>query len=224
MKHRKVKVQVHLVNLLRSNGGTRELDEIMLPSEIELRNHLYELFARQLNAWFDVSFDKNLDGTLRFLVADPGMDGDYTFNLGANDDTSADQQKVLDQVANADAVDIRVFLVANEGGLLVQNEQPAFGFTNRSAATCWVLGNKSGSYNGSNDVIATIGHEIGHVLVGYWHPDEGMGVAPLPGTKHSSRLMCSGLNRSLLDRRLLVKSEWDEADEWMTDNIDNNQP
>ena len=64
----------------------------------------------------------------------------------------------------------------------------------------------------------------GHILVGYGHPDDGTGVAPLPGTDHPSRLMCSGLNRSVSNGRHLVKSEWDEAETWLTNNIDNDQP
>ena len=215
MKYRKVKVKVHFVNLLRQNGGTRELDQLMLPTKTELSNHLYELFARQINAWFDVSFDENPDGTLKFLVADPGTDGNYDFAPGANDITSKDQQEVIDLVANEQPVDIRIFLIANQGTFLVGGAEFAFGSTNRTDSTCWVLGNQSGNYNLPNDVIATIGHEIGHVLVGYGHPDAGAGVAELPGTNHSARLMCSGLNRSLEDGKLLVKSEWDEAEAWL---------
>jgi hypothetical protein len=61
-------------------------------------------------------------------------------------------------------------------------------------------------------------HEIGHVIIGAGHPDDrtgsNLGPAKLPGTKHTLRLMCSGetLNNS---SRLIVKGEWDKAEEWL---------
>ncbi len=68
-------------------------------------------------------------------------------------------------------------------------------------------------------VIWTICHEIGHVMLGAGHPDESDnptygGVAPLPGTDRTKRLMCSGPNANL-NSILLVKSEWDKAEEWL---------
>lgn len=65
-------------------------------------------------------------------------------------------------------------------------------------------------------LLDTIAHEIGHVFVGEGHPDQDAspGPAPLPGTKHSCRLMCSGPN-SDGSSRVLVKAEWDEAEEWL---------
>jgi hypothetical protein len=59
-----------------------------------------------------------------------------------------------------------------------------------------------------------LAHEIGHVFCGAGHPDEGGGVAKLPGTDHQKRLMCSGGMNSL-GSRLLVKAEWDAAEEWL---------
>ena len=72
--------------------------------------------------------------------------------------------------------------------------------------------NRSKSY-----LLDTIAHEIGHVLVGEGHPDKttgNLGPAPLPGTRHNCRLMCSGPN-SNGSSRLLVKKEWDEAEKWL---------
>lgn len=40
------------------------------------------------------------------------------------------------------------------------------------------------------------------------------GPAPLPGTRHICRLMCSGPN-SDGSSRLLVKGKWDEAEKWL---------
>ena len=46
------------------------------------------------------------------------------------------------------------------------------------------------------------------------HSDEGAGVAVLPGTDVTRRLMCSGSKRRE-DGILLVKAEWDAADAWL---------
>lgn len=63
---------------------------------------------------------------------------------------------------------------------------------------------------------------IGHVFVGPGHPNQewgSQGRAPLPGTRHSERLMRKG-SASLTDPRVLVKGEWDEADKWMRKFVD----
>ena len=49
-------------------------------------------------------------------------------------------------------------------------------------------------------------------------------MTPLPLTDHSRRLMCTGDLADLRDPGiLLVKKEWDEADAWLTEQIDNKQ-
>ena len=60
----------------------------------------------------------------------------------------------------------------------------------------------------------SIAHEIGHVIVGYGHPDASEGPAVLPGTDRAIRLMNSGgfCSESRAIRRWIVKGEWDEAD------------
>jgi hypothetical protein len=58
----------------------------------------------------------------------------------------------------------------------------------------------------------TLAHEIGHVFLGDGHPEQGSGPAPLPGTDRSKRLMSSRTDQTA---RLLVKAEWDKAEEWL---------
>lgn len=70
-----------------------------------------------------------------------------------------------------------------------------------------------------DDVIHTIAHEVGHIIVGGGHPDEESGKAPLPGTDRARRLMCSGPNWSG-DSLLLVKQEWENAEAWLKKTID----
>ena len=76
-------------------------------------------------------------------------------------------------------------------------------------------------------------HEIGHLLVGYGHPDDKRknvtkGPAPLPDTNHKERLMHSGEGTSVAygatvitayRSHRLVKGEWDEAELWLNTNI-----
>jgi hypothetical protein len=63
-----------------------------------------------------------------------------------------------------------------------------------------------------------IAHEIGHIFFGEGHPDEeaqfDKGVAPLPDTSDTDRLMCSGI-RSNLESKLIVKAEWDAGLIWL---------
>ncbi len=60
----------------------------------------------------------------------------------------------------------------------------------------------------------------GHVLVGYGHPNESRGPAPLPGTHHPDRLLVGGNGYSIFRGSLLVKEEWDAAEKWLKAVID----
>jgi len=74
-----------------------------------------------------------------------------------------------------------------------------------------------------DEIAFTTAHEIGHLLLGVGHPDEGGGVAPFPSlplADHQKRLMCSGPNKITGVSRLLVKAEWDIAEQWLIDNPD----
>jgi len=68
-------------------------------------------------------------------------------------------------------------------------------------------------------VLEVIAHEIGHVIVGDGHPDQGGGPAPLLGTARVERLMYSDLDGKIqvgaLNKNLIVKKEWDAAEEWL---------
>ena len=99
----------------------------------------------------------------------------------------------------------------------------AYGLTIRDQRTCWILGSKFGKNRNKPYLLDTIAHEVGHVFVGDGHPDRNDGPAPLPGTRHICRLMCSGPN-SDGSSRLLVKGEWDEAEKWLKAQIDDKEP
>lgn len=63
----------------------------------------------------------------------------------------------------------------------------------------------------------TIGDEIGHVLVGYGHPDSSTspGDAEVRDSQHGRRLMRSSRTARVGKGTLLVKKEWDLAEEWL---------
>ena len=89
---------------------------------------------------------------------------------------------------------------------------------------CIVDGDMDGTYDNNDSipprfrnvssVVDITAHEIGHILCGSGHPDEGSGVAPLGGSDVTKRLMCSGPFRRE-NSRLLVKAEWDVAEVWL---------
>lgn len=62
------------------------------------------------------------------------------------------------------------------------------------------------------NLMQTIAHEIGHVMMGYGHPNipSEPGPAPLDGTPTEERLM-----HSLEPGKRLVKAEWDTAEAWL---------
>lgn len=68
------------------------------------------------------------------------------------------------------------------------------------------------------DVKRTISHEVGHVIIGAGHPDEGQGEVPLHGTDHTRRLVASERGRN--PGHLIVKKEWDAAEAWFTKEED----
>lgn len=140
---------------------------------------------------------------------------DTSFDIQTGTGPSREEATILAEIpANPEVYDIRVFLVANSAPL--SSGIDAYGLTIRDQRTCWVLGSKFGKNRNKPYLLDTIAHEIGHVFVGDGHPDQSAqpGLAPLPGTQHTCRLMCSGPN-SDGSSRLLVKGEWDEAEKWL---------
>lgn len=198
-----------------------------------LETELDGIFAPQVNAVFEVapagSMAVNWDlpdgntppnGTLKTL-----NEGD-PHDLEPDPNPTAEQRVMLDAASPADGAHIRVFIMGTATGL-----DEAYGVTMRinpekdpaKAGTdnaCWIVGDPLvGGYGPFTPERArkTAAHEIGHVLIGLGHPDDGSGPAPLPGTNHSKRLMASGAFRNR--GNFLVKAEWDKAEKWLYQNI-----
>lgn len=116
---------------------------------------------------------------------------------------------------------IQTYISTEEDPLKMKFYEKQVGRANtaQGANYCIVDGDRTGevipaSQRTAESVLHTIAHEVGHIIVGGDHPDEEKGVAPLSGTDRTKRLMCSGQN-STNNSLLLVKGEWDKAEEWL---------
>jgi len=235
MKNRTVKVAVWPVyqNPSRSNS----LSEIFATEqsrneyESELQTLLAEIFAFQMNAWIEVE-----------VKPDQGFD--YV-NLSSNGTyfaqyDGAKEHLMLSSIKDS-SYDINVFLI---DGFWYHSHDPANipdvaadaangysyvdGLAPVTRVNCAVVNLNNQTRASSRQTVA---HEIGHLMVGEGHPDEydvsdpnsfgGVAAHQSFGVlEHQKRLMVSGDNITS-DSRLLVKSEWDEAEEWLNEFIDN---
>jgi hypothetical protein len=107
---------------------------------------------------------------------------------------------------------------------LSRSGDAAEGMTNRKGQTCWIASSKFAAHSTKLGLLATVGHEAGHIFVGYGHPNNPFdrGDAYLPGIDQRAgrlRLMTDG-SLSGLGSRLLVKKEWDLAEAWLSQFVD----
>jgi hypothetical protein len=174
-----------------------------------IKAKLNQVFASQINAWFDVS----LKAEQFFEHADVVNGTLYTITHGLKENAMIDAHRASD-------VDINIYVIG--GGSSYYSAHPsAVGSHELSGSSYPTTESSSGTYG--NCVVAklkpfveqTIAHEIGHLMLGRGHPDAGTGPAPLEHltlADHQKRLMYSveGYSGSLL-----VKSEWDEAEKWL---------
>ena len=198
-----------------------------------IEEKLDQIFAYQTNAWFDVTYKPAVEVELVDETVTIPMGGGMTTTLEYTHADGAKEKAMIAAHAATD-VDINIFLIATNGYV-----QPVG--DDRLALNGWSYPPQepgSGTYknssvvrrNGGDDGTArTIAHEIGHLLVGGGHPDQfdalipgSGGKAPLqnlPISAHKKRLMCSGYH-SDEHSKLLVKTEWDEAEKWLVDYPD----
>ena len=203
MKARIVNVTVYKIGKVSGNTISPDL----VPSELAIRKHLDNLFKPQINVRFFV----------HLMPGQTDVSWSGLLDSAPKDKHSSDQATILGQIpAVPEDADIKVLLIGSNSPL--DSGGTSLGLTNRLENTCWVLARSRVNYRKKQDVLDSIGHEIGHVLVGYGHPseqpDEDHGKAPLSGTKHNLRLMTKGTTSST-ESRILVKGEWDEAEKWL---------
>jgi hypothetical protein len=215
MKARTIKVNVFEVTK-KDPGGNDNLDNppSAVPTAQALTAWLNRIFRPQLNATIEITtFPNRLRLNWDTATANGALDVDDP------DIHSAEQAAIVAATpAGTPVPNITVFLLGGDK-MIKAGTHNAFGLANRDKRTAWVMA-ESLSGRQTADVAHAIAHEIGHVLVGYGHPDENDGRSPLPGTDHKQRLMRSGdaaggsIRTGHPPGYLLVKPEWDEAEVW----------
>ena len=225
MKDRIVRVKPFLVTLDNAAGPDNPPD--VHPAQADLDYYLNAVFRTQLNATIIVE-------PFTSITAAWDTNGNKSLDASGIDATGSELDAILNAASShvGPNIHIKVFIIGSEKKIQFGE---AWGLAVRSAKSCLVIGEAmaqegvAGSGRIVYDVMQTIAHEIGHVLVGYGHPDLGGGAAPLHGTDHRERLMHSGEGlggamvggvymRNRREHRL-VKAEWDAADEWLKVNV-----
>ena len=156
--------------------------------------------------------------------------GDEKFDV-LSSNRSPEQAAVI-AATSGNSAHVHVYLIGGNSGmrllrfttaaesaqlaLTVGESLGGFADVGNEPAICWVDAERrnGGDKATMEAVLWTIAHEIGHHFTGRGHPDELVGVAPLPGSDLSNRLMLSGdspLHRNPRGVQL-VKAEWDDAD------------
>lgn len=203
MKYRVVKVSVVPIKLPGSASHPHTLTEGAIKAELN------KIFAYQLNAWFDVdikdtvSFDCDPDGNKKITIESQ----EYENLLTAQKDPFSDITVLLLGRVELGTMFNNVFIKYN--GHSDRNRNMAVVGT-----TYFHNGTQAFRLKDNDEVIHTMAHEIAHVFIDEFHPDDDGGDAPLAGTDRTKRILCSGAN-STLNSNLLVKTEWDKAEMWL---------
>jgi hypothetical protein len=209
MKRRTVNVHIyqcqHTATITPGQNDSYDFD---IAATTEFLNRT---FGSQINAYFSV--------TKSTLIAGQDEAASPLYPLLQLDSTGyitlASALQMLTQHAFPENVDIRVFAL---GHGIDKNGVTADGAAPVNSNTVF-LGPIRSFLNipvfRQGMAMRTLAHEIGHVMVGAGHPDHGSGPAILRGTDHTKRLMCSGDFFTHTGSCLLVKREWDKAEEWL---------
>lgn len=241
MKKRLVKVAVHRIKAKASASIT------LMPTEAQIEQELDRVYGWQINAYFDVDYKD--EKVVDFDIADASMwpsVTNYPRNIPLEDHDGRletfppnDTGPEVAEIASHKLVnyDINVFVIGgaspfepcsiNGNAMNFGGEDNYFvGVSYLNEAFCIVDGNRkylSGTHQGTvAGVVNTITHEIGHIMIGKGHPDQGGGPAPLDSSAlHPRRVMCSGSARAP-DGRLLLKAEWDAAESWLKSRPNDN--
>jgi hypothetical protein len=243
MKSRTIKVRVWKIASDRNPSGVEPGHPNYKPpkqpdfdlTDAELNKYLNDVFKPQINVGFDCHV---VDATAKFDTADGTAYGAPAEALPPDNghlDTNTGLQQEFPAVMSGGNYDhlsnINVYVLGGtlyvslnvwmDNKLIRRTADAVTGVTER---VCVVA---NGFQTSDEKYLDTIAHEIGHVLLKDGHPDKWKaggddgGVAPLPGTRHVERLMCSGHRRRTDGTsRRIVKAEWDEAEKWLKSEED----
>ncbi|MEO5915090.1 MAG: hypothetical protein ABIS50_12720 [Luteolibacter sp.] len=200
----------------------------LTPTRATLEKYLNDVFEPQVNTTFVVEEPTDLQ-----LEWD--ANGNGSADPASPETPGAELQPMLDLADGfAGDADIKVFFLGTDKKIY---KDKARGLTMPDTNSCWIVADTLAKPDKPEtgitlyEVAQTTAHEIGHVMVGSGHPDGGDGPAPLPGTDHLERLMVDGeklphlkvgdVTRAIARKHRLVKGEWDAAEIWLRDNVDN---
>jgi hypothetical protein len=243
MKHRTVNVTIHPVAWQDTNDSTKTIVPSQMPTLAEISAYLNKIYEKQINAHIEVTikplialdYSKMNAADMQpnnFAPSGGPVLGDKRFDVPV--EALFAEQLACTALKDLTA-DINVYVMGAEDmkawyydgrNLNRWNSFYIFGVAWPSSNEAWVDGTLQTAINGTNlntftpatkkmIVLNTIAHEMGHVIVGLGHPDQGKGPCPLAGTFHLERLMVSGGTHDYSLQSRLVKGEWDEAEKWL---------
>ena len=244
MKRRELKVTVWHITLTKLDG-TDIPPEIQFTKQ-EVIDELNEVFGKQVNLWATAaSVTVHPPQSVVFDLWNPDEIGDPGGNhppiesgqldIRREQDQSTSEQ---DKIANTGRTDsdahVNVYVVGQErSGLktwFVENEQASSarfrssGYTVRRPRQVWLDGQSIQEGQAlemrKKSMLRTMSHEIGHILIGAGHPNNAAssGPAPLSGSRHlwPQRLMFTSPYVTGVEKKMLVKGEWDMIEESMS--------
>jgi hypothetical protein len=189
-----------------------------LPTEQEIEDYLNEVYQPQIAVTFNVTLKAESE-----MAADPGTSFDPV----------TIPQATLDALTAGKAGgNIQVFVtggysdIGTPGAPLGQPDFLLGGWTPTGGSQLWLPVGAliGGGVAGKEKWLNSLAHETGHVFWGPGHPNDRKvpGKAGLPGTDLNRRLMVTFQGNGA-PPKLVVKAEWDEADNWLETNVDSEE-
>lgn len=240
MKRRTVKLTLWHVARQKTDGSP-DNPEIRITKQ-EAEDYLDLIFGPQVNVYWDVTvngfqtpanvnWDTATGADFEVPTATDPVAGNEALDVG-EEEPNVEQDKIASSNRTDANSNINAYIVGGcetfrpwtaEGGVL----KPAFtatGIAHPEGRKVWInrtaRNMDSGQLQAAKaEALRVLAHEVGHIMIGPGHPNiNSGGAAPLPGTKHSDRLMWvpfPGQTTADARRRLLVKGEWDRIEEWL---------
>lgn len=255
MKKRRVKLTLHPVTsrydkTKKTSNNDDDAPDIV-PTKAQLEDYLNKIYGKQVNAWFDVTvaspeiveWDILTEADFAPAHHKPGEEvpyGNRWLDIFPTIPTSLEPFKIATE-HSSDAINL--YVVGGLGGIrfhsttagVVETKAIALGFADPANQNIYVDGDllltSLSNEQKLKQILNTIAHEVGHLIIGSGHPDEGGGKAPLgkeitgsgiPPKSYYQRLMGSGtvaVDREV--RKQLVKAEWDAAETWLNTHGEN---
>lgn len=227
MKQRKIRVRVWRVKA--DNGDLPAFN----PTQAQLEEYLNDVFKPQINVTFDCSVSEVI-GPIGWDTATGTTFGGPEGALASGNGYMNFGTDFKQEMANirsghyVSSFNINLYFVGGVSALQGMgswnSEKGKFptilaaGISVYSRRESWIA---AGLDKPLIEGLDTIAHELGHVIFGDGHPDQGGGKAILEGTPYPTRLMASGPDMRNKDgtSRLIVKQEWDEAKKWLDEEI-----